>query len=181
MATRPVCPASVPNATIVCEPGRGATATGACSDMSCSIPTSLHLTIIALSTAMTNHSAMPLALPTSNSACTRVSISNSCRLASIASAAILISCDGVEIHPFRPLSRRSYALCSSRLARQATSTSMTSRNESTGMATKSWPSGISTSAELLQYFSQITAVQRKDYTSTSPKYSADSCRADSTR
>lgn len=148
--------------------------TVACSDMSCSTPTSPNSTVIALSIATIPHSVMPLASPTSSSVCTRVSISNSCRLASIASAAILISCDGVGTHPFRPQSKRSYAVCSSRLAHPATSTSTLSRNRSTGMTTKPWLFGISTSAKLLQYLRQITAVQSRDYTSTSPQYSADS-------
>lgn len=136
-ATRPVCPATVPSATTVCVPGRGATATAASGNMLCSTPTSPPLTVIALSSAMTNHSAMPLALPTSSSACTRVSISNSCRHATVASAAILISCGGAARSPFRPQNKRSYAVCSSKSARPATSISTTSRNESTGMATKS--------------------------------------------
>lgn len=137
MATRPVCPATALSATTVCVPGHGHTAIAVPRDISCSTPTSPPSTVIALSIATIPHSVMPLASPTSSSVCTRGSICNSCRLASIASAAILISCDGVGTHPCRPQSKRSYAVCSSRLARQATSTSMTSRNESTGMATKS--------------------------------------------
>lgn len=146
MATRPVCPATALSATTVCVPGHGPTATAVPGNMSCSIPTSPHSTAIARSTATISHSATPLASPTSNGACTRNNTNNSCRLASPALAAIPISCDGAAIPPCRPLSKRSFAVCSSKLARPTTSTSTLSRNELAGMTTKPRPFGISTSA-----------------------------------
>ena len=153
-------PCDCPCAATACAPGPGTTATAACGGTLCSIPTSPDPTAVAPSTATTGHSTTPLDSPTSKGACTRDNIGNSCRPASPASAATLISCGGVERRPCRPQSKRSYVVCSSMLAHPKTSTSMVLRNGSTGMATESL-------SFRCQYLYRITPVLQQDYSSTS--------------
>ena len=168
MVTRLVCLVTVPSAIIACTLGHGTTATAACASMLCSILTKLLSTAIALSTAMTAHSAMLLDLPTSKNTCTLISIGNSCRFALPALGVIPTSYDGVERCPYHLRSRRSYVACLNKLARPETSTLMVSKSESTGMVIKSQTFGVSTTGRLLQYKGVITPVQSRDYSSTSP-------------
>ena len=168
MVTRLVCLVTVPSAITACTLGHGTTATAACASMLCSILTELLSTAIALSTAMTAHSAMHLDLPTSKNTCTLISIGNSCRFALPALGVIPTSCDGVEQRPYHLRSRRSFVACSNKLARPETSTLMVSKSESTGMVIKSQTFGVSTTARLLQYKAVITPVLHRSTQSVSP-------------
>lgn len=127
--TRHALPSLVRRPIPVCGHGHGITRTTSPGAWKWSIPASPARTAIAPTTARTSLSVMPVASPTSRSACTPTSTASSCQPASPALAAILTSCGGAATPRYHPLSKPSSVAFSSRSAHPQTSTSTLTRTD----------------------------------------------------